>query len=287
MKKFKVKSFCKINVSLRVLKKLKNGYHSIQSLIFFCNIFDLILIKQIKGSKDKIKFYGRFKKGINNKFNTITKLLYLLRKHKLIEGKYFSIKIKKNVPHGSGLGGGSSNAATLLKFINSKMNLRLNNKEMENIGYKIGSDVPLFLKKKNALLTGKKNEIKRLQKKLALNVLIVYPNITCSTKKIYNKNRNFSLQLSKSVFNFKNKRILINFLKTEKNDLQKPAIFFYPKIKSLLNELCMIKGCYFSRITGSGSACVAIFSNMSRAFAAQRLIKLKYPKYWSFVSKTI
>ena len=76
MKKFKLKSFCKINVSLRVLKKLKNGYHSIQSLILFCNIFDLISVTQIKGSKDKIKFYGRFEKGINNKFNTITKLLY-------------------------------------------------------------------------------------------------------------------------------------------------------------------------------------------------------------------
>ena len=287
MKKFKLKSFCKINVSLRVLKKLKNGYHSIQSLILFCNIFDLISVTQIKGSKDKIKFYGRFEKGINNKFNTITKLLYLLRKQKLIEGKYFSVKIKKNIPHGSGLGGGSSNAAALLKFINSKMNLRLNNKEMENIGFKIGSDVPVFFKKSNALLTGKKNEIKRFQKKLTLNVLIVYPNVTCSTKQIYNKNRNFSSPQSKSVFNFKNKSILVNFLKAEKNDLEKSAISFYPKIKSLLSELYVIKGCHFSRITCSGSACIAIFSNMSRAIAAQRLIKLKYPKYWTFVSKTI
>jgi len=287
VKIFKVKSFCKINVSLRVLKKLKNGYHSIQSLILFCNIFDLISFTQIHGSKDKIKFYGKFKKGINNKSNTVSKLLNLLRKKRLIKGKYFSIKIKKNIPHGSGLGGGSSNAAALLKFINFKMNLRLNLKEMEKIALKIGSDVPILLKTKNVLLTGKAEEIKRLNKKFKLNVLIVYPNLTCSTKKIYNNNRNFSLPQSKLDFNFKNKKILINFLKNEKNDLQKSAIFFYPKIKTLINQLHMIEGCYFSRITGSGSACIAIFSNMSRAIAAQKLIKLKYPKYWTVVSKTI
>ena len=287
MKIFKVKSFCKINVSLRVLKKLKNGYHSIQSLILFCNIFDLISFTQIHGSKDKIKFYGKFKKGINNKSNTVSKLLNLLRKKRLIKGKYFSIKIKKNIPHGSGLGGGSSNAAALLKFINFKMNLRLNLKEMEKIALKIGSDVPILLKTKNVLLTGKAEEIKRLNKKFKLNVLIVYPNLTCSTKKIYNNNRNFSLPQSKLDFNFKNKKILINFLKNEKNDLQESAISFYPKIKTLINQLHMIEGCYFSRITGSGSACIAIFSNMSRAIAAQKLIKLKYPKYWTVVSKTI
>ena len=80
MKKFKIKSFCKINLSLRVLKKLKNGYHNIKSLVTFCDLYDVILISKTTSLKDKITFSGKFKKGISRKRNTITKLLSLLRK---------------------------------------------------------------------------------------------------------------------------------------------------------------------------------------------------------------
>ena len=67
MKKFKIKSFCKINLTLRVLKKLKTGYHNIESLITFCGLHDVILVYKIKGPKDKINFSGKFKSGINKK----------------------------------------------------------------------------------------------------------------------------------------------------------------------------------------------------------------------------
>ena len=116
MKKFKVKSFCKINLSLRVIKKLSNGYHNINSLITFCDLYDLISISKAKGLKDQISFSGKFKKRIDKMSNTITKVLYLLRKKKLLNNQVFNINIHKNIPHGSGLGGGSSNAADLLNF---------------------------------------------------------------------------------------------------------------------------------------------------------------------------
>jgi 4-diphosphocytidyl-2-C-methyl-D-erythritol kinase len=199
----------------------------------------------------------------------------------------FKINIKKNIPQGSGLGGGSGNAASLLNFFVNKMNINLTNSQTENIANQIGSDVPVYLKKKNTLITGKNGEILRLNHKFKLSVLIVYPNIICSTKKIYKRNKNFSLPLPISAFNFKSKKALVNFLKYEKNDLQDPAIKFYPKIRMIIKQLSTMKGCYFSRITGSGSACIAIFPNTSRAIAAQKLIKLKYPKYWTAVSKTI
>ena len=106
MKNFKIKSYCKINLSLRVLKKLNNGYHNIMSLITFCDLHDIISISKIGNLKDKISFSGKFKKGINNKKNTITKVLALLRRNQLIENQAFKINVQKNIPHGSGLGGG-------------------------------------------------------------------------------------------------------------------------------------------------------------------------------------
>jgi 4-diphosphocytidyl-2-C-methyl-D-erythritol kinase len=287
VKKFKIKSFCKINLSLRVLKRLSNGYHNIKSLVTFCDLHDLISISKIKGVNDKISFSGRFKKGVNKKSNTITNVLYLLRKRNFFQKQAFKIDIQKNIPHGSGLGGGSSNAANVLNFFNSKMRLKLNKDEISKIAYQIGFDTPVSLEKKNTLLTGKKGEILRLNQKFRLNILIVYPNVICSTKKIYANNKKFTFLRSQSNFYRKDKKKLIDFLKNENNDLEKTTIKFYPKVRKIINFIKSQNGCYFSRITGSGSACIGIFSNMKSAVFAQKFMKLKFPNYWCVVSKTI
>ena len=287
MKNFKIKSFCKINLSLRITKKLNNGYHNIKSLITFCELHDLILISKIRSLNDKISFTGEFKKNINQKSNTVTKVLDLFRRNKFFENQTFKINIQKNIPHGSGLGGGSSNAANLLNFFNLKMKLKLSKKKIKKMAGQIGFDVPINLERRNTFLNGKKGEILRLNDKFRLNLLIVYPNLICSTKKIYKKNRKISLLKPQSFFYIKNKKKLINLLKNENNDLEKTVIKIYPKVKKIIDYIKSQKGCYFSRITGSGSACIGIFSNMKNAIYAQKLIKLKYPKYWCVVSKTI
>ena len=287
MNNFKIKSYCKINLSLRVLKKLNSGYHNIISLITFCDLHDVISISKIRNLKDKINFSGKFKKGINEKSNTITEVLNLLRNKKLLENQAFKINIKKNIPHGSGLGGGSSNAADLLNYFNLKTKLKLNKNKIKKLASQIGSDVPVNLERKNTFLTGKKDKILRFSQKFKLNLLIVYPNLICSTKKIYQKNKKISFSKRQPSFSAISNKKLINFLKSEHNDLEKTVIKIYPKVKKIIDYIKSQKGCYFSRITGSGSACIGIFSNMKNAIYAQKLIKLKYPKYWCAVSKTI
>ena len=287
MNNFKIKSYCKINLSLRVLKKLNSGYHNIISLITFCDLHDVISISKIRNVKDKINFSGKFKKGINKKSNTITEVLNLLRNKKLLKNQAFKINIKKNIPHGSGLGGGSSNAADLLNYCNLKMKLKLNKNKIKKLASQIGSDVPVNLERKNTFLTGKKDKILRFSQKFKLNLLIVYPNLICSTKKIYQKNKKISFSKRQPSFSAISNKKLINFLKSEHNDLEKTVIKIYPKVKKIIDYIKSQKGCYFSRITGSGSACIGIFSNMKNAIYAQKLIKLKYPKYWCAVSKTI
>ena len=287
MDNIKIKSYCKINLSLKVLQKLNSGYHNIISLITFCDLHDVISISRIRNLKDEISFSGKFKKGINKKSNTITKVLNLLRSIKLLENQAFKINVRKNIPHGSGLGGGSSNAADLLNYFNSKMKLKLSKNKIKKLAGQIGFDVPVNLEKRNTFLTGKKGEILRLNQKFKLNLLIVYPNLICLTKKIYERNRKINLSKPQSFFYIKNNKKLINLLKNENNDLEKTVIKIYPKVKKIIDCIKSQKGCYFSRITGSGSACIGIFSNMKNAIYAQKLIKLKYPKYWCAVSKTI
>ena len=115
-----LKSYAKVNLSLSVNKKLKNGLHNLQSFFCLINLFDKIYIKKIKnGRSDKILFTGPFSNYIKKSDNTIKSLLLGLRKHKLINDFYY-VKVYKKIPVLSGLGGGSSNAASILKFLLKK-----------------------------------------------------------------------------------------------------------------------------------------------------------------------
>ena len=97
MKNFKIKSYCKINLSLKIINKLKNGYHNISSLITFSDLHDVISISKIEKTKDKITFSGKFCNDINQKSNTITAVLKILREKKLIKNQSFKINVKKNI----------------------------------------------------------------------------------------------------------------------------------------------------------------------------------------------
>jgi len=250
-------------------------------------LHDTISISKAKSQKDEIKFSGQFNKGINNSLNTVSKLLNLLRKKKVLNNYFFKISIKKNIPHGSGLGGGSSNAACLLNYFNIKFKLKFKNQELKILAKKIGFDVPVSLEKKNTFLSANNNQLLRINYKFKLNILIVYPNLNCSTKEVYKKNKTTSLNNLKINTYVKNNKKLIKYLINERNDLESAAIKIHPIIEKIIDLIKSEKGCYFSRITGSGSACIGIFSNMNNAINAKRKLKLKYPKYWCVTSKTI
>ena len=109
-------SYAKINLSLLVNSKQKNGLHKIQSYFCLINLKDKIKIKKIDEKSDKINFIGPFSKFVNKNDNSIKSVLALLRKLKLISS-YYSILIKKNIPVFAGLGGGTSNAFTIMKYV--------------------------------------------------------------------------------------------------------------------------------------------------------------------------
>ena len=197
MKTFLIYSFCKVNLSLRVIAKLRTGLHKIQSIVTFVNLFDIIKIKEINSEQDQIKFYGKFKHNINLKDNTISKTLDLLRKNNYLKKKKFKIYIKKNIPHSAGLGGGSMNSAALIKFFLSTYKLNINQKKLYKIANKIGSDVSLGLKIRNTFLIGGKKYPKRFEEKLKLHVVLVNPGIKCLSKNIYSRNKLFSKPYNK------------------------------------------------------------------------------------------
>ena len=97
-----LKAYGKINLYLKVIKKLKNKYHQIETLFCYFDIYDQILVSSSKTS-NQITFIGKFSKGISNTNNTILKLLNILKKYPKFNRHKFKIKIIKNLPQGSGL----------------------------------------------------------------------------------------------------------------------------------------------------------------------------------------
>jgi 4-diphosphocytidyl-2-C-methyl-D-erythritol kinase len=278
----KLKSWAKINLSLHVIKRQPNNYHNIESLITFAQIYDEIKIKRISKEENKIFFLGKFSKGIG-KNNTITKLLNLLEKDKLVKNKKFEIKIKKNIPQKSGMGGGSMNAACILKYLIKKKIVKITNKKAIELACKIGSDVVLGLEKKNSILF-KNGKVRRLNNKVNFHVLIVMPKFGCSTKNIFAEVRKFSKPLyfntNKSFFRTKN-------LVQSNNDLENIVFKKYSKIKYLKNFISSLPQVVFTRMTGTGSALVAYFKSKKTAKNAAKIFKRKYKGHWYIVSKTI
>jgi len=280
MKYYKIKSYAKINISLGILGKLKSKFHKIESLFSFINLYDEIFIKKTNNKNHKIKFYGKFSKGIS-KNNTISELLKLIEK-KLCGQKYL-IKVNKKIPLKSGMGGGSMNASSLLKFLIKNKKLTINSKEISEISSKIGSDVVIGLQKKTSILYGNGN-VKHLNNKINLYTLLIRPNFGCSTKTIYNKVKSFS----KPVFKI-NKITNINYksLSNLKNDLEEPAFKKYPKLKEIKIFMEKLDKILFVNMTGSGSTIVGYFITKKTALNAIKILNKKYKNYWCILSKTI
>jgi len=285
MDKAFLKSPAKINLSLKIGKKINDEYHDIQSVIFLINLHDQITIKKITGKKDTFKFTGKFKKNIKLKNNTVPKSMYLLRKKNIISNSAkYEIKIKKNIPVFSGLGGGSSNAATIIKYFYKKR--KIINGDINYFAKFLGSDFKLFFNK-NKIIQENFFKIENFNFKHNFYLLIVYPFKKSSTKDVYSKFKKYEEIKKLNNLNRISKLKMVDKLKSETNSLESIIISRFPIIKKVLKDLSLLKKCEFSRITGSGSACFGLFLNKKDALLGLKLIKKRFPKFWCVLSRTI
>ena len=277
----KIRSYAKINLALNIVGK-STHLHKIESLIAFVSLHDEILIKKIKANKHKISFFGKFSKGIGKK-NSISKLLDILEKRKLLKNKKFSIKINKKIPNKAGLGGGSMNAASLFKYLLKNQIIKITKNDIFEICNSIGSDVILGLNSTNLILTSK-NEIGSFKNVKKFHVLIVRPNFGCATKEIYSRVKKFY----KAEFSQPNKKMFgVNYIKRTKNQLEEISFTKYPKLRIIKSYLENTNNPFLVRMTGSGSALIAYYQSKEKTENAKKMFKRKYRNYWCISSKTI
>lgn len=277
----RIKSYAKINLALNVVGKT-SLLHKIESIIAFVDLHDTIMIRRIKSKNHEISFIGKFSKNIIQN-NSVVNLLKILEKKKLLNNQKFKIKINKQIPNKAGLGGGSMNAANILKYFVQNKIIKINKKETIEISKLVGSDVFLGINSTNSILTSQ-NKIRYFKKCKKIHTLIVKPNFGCSTKEIYAKVRKFN----KPIIKLPNKNMFnLNYLKKMNNSLEQIAMSEYPKLRSIKFYLEGLSKQVFVRMTGSGSALVAYFESREKCLNAKKMFTKKYKNYWCIVSKTI
>lgn len=266
----------KINLFLKLTGKRLDGYHELESLFAFLDLADELEVK--KSSEFKLEITGEFAKEIDPKNNLFTKILDFFVSEFGIT-KNLNINITKNIPVGAGLGGGSSDAAYFLHALNEIFCLNLSLTQLQKISLNFGSDISFLLQNHAAIVKGRGEEIVQFPEFSTIPALLINPRISVSTKKIFT---NFDGKFSEKISTNKLLRTEVSDLLKLPNDLEKPAIASLPTIAQILSEL-KNSGAKFSKMSGSGASCFAIFSDEKNLNIAAKNLTKKFPKF--FVKK--
>lgn len=293
-----IKSFAKVNLYLQVLNKRKDNFHNLSTLFCRLNLSDLIILKNRCDNLIRIKCKN--KDVPTDATNLCWQAAELLREEKKINFGV-DIEIKKNIPVGSGLGGGSSNAASVLLGLNKYWKLNLSLKKLVILGAKLGSDVPFFIYNiKFALGNQRGDKIKPLAylNRRKLWFILIYPKIKISTPLVYSKfdacqlaGRRFS-RLTRKKCNVKmlTSELLKKGVKFDskylRNDLEIATISLYPVINQVKKAFSDI-GLEKIMMSGSGAAVFALCKNQIQAQALSIKLKKQHKAWHVFRASAI
>ena len=250
----------KINLGLKVLNKRSDGLHNIVTIFQEVDFGDKIeLVKhksgcQIRSDVDWIPLDS----------SNLCHKAYRALCHELNQDLGVKISLEKRIPVGSGIGGGSANAAATLIGLNSIYNLGLNEKKLERIAVNIGADVPFFIKGGTQIGQETGYKLSPINKKLEATILLVIPKVSISTEWAYSQIKN-KLKSDNSILRFADlmRKDFLSF-KFFENDFEKIVIPAYPEIGSIKNKL-LDSGAKFASLSGSGSTVFGIFDDKAYA----------------------
>ncbi|OQX61028.1 MAG: 4-(cytidine 5'-diphospho)-2-C-methyl-D-erythritol kinase [Desulfococcus sp. 4484_241] len=254
----KVLSPAKINLFLHVTGKRKDGYHELFSLMCPVSVFDEITLEIKK--KEGITTKCDHSDVPSDESNLAHRAAALFFETTGIKSG-LSITIKKNIPVCAGLGGGSSNAASVLLHLNKHFKNPVSTKDLIRLGASIGADIPFFLYGKPAIATGIGDLLTPYSMIPNAPIVLVRPAISISTAKVY-KSYNLTLtnnEKNSTVLSF-TKESRLDFAKHLVNDLEKVTALIYPEIGEAKKELMRL-GAIGALMSGSGPTVFGIFQD--------------------------
>ena len=259
-------SYSKVNIGLKVLSQRDDGYHNINTIFQELNFGDSI---DIEKRDHGFKIIANVDWIPTNKSNICYKA-YTEIKKEFSEVKGIHIKIDKKIPIGSGLGGGSANAAALLKGIKNIYKLEVTESKLEEIGGEVGADVPFFIRGKTQLGEGIGDKLTQLPKAIIGTYLLVIPKISIRTEWAYSviKNRLNNQNKNAKFSSFINEDY--SSLQIFENDFEQIVIPAYPEIGAIKSKLLNL-GARFASLSGSGSTVYGVYDDEASAKEAELL----------------
>jgi 4-diphosphocytidyl-2C-methyl-D-erythritol kinase len=275
MKNLHIRSFAKINISLNITKKRKDGFHELDSVMLPISLHDSLVVSRLNNAANSCVTVDDFSIGTFS-YNLATFSIEKLQSVYHFDDK-FRIFIHKVIPIQAGLGGGSSNAAFTMKAVNQMLKLGATDEELIELGKTLGCDIPFFIKCKPARVQGVGEILTPITIKNNYYVLLVKPELGCSTKEVYGISDTMKLKTGnidnviKALEDGDDELLAANI----SNALQEPAIQLVPAIQSIIDEL-KENGLKMVQVTGSGSAVFALSTNKKQLVKVFKKLEDRY-----------
>ena len=256
-----LQSPAKLNLMLHITSQRADGYHNLQTAFQFISLYDEL---SFQVTKDGLISRNGDNQGIPQQDDLIIRAARLLQNHTQTK-LGAKITIRKKIPMGGGLGGGSSNAATTLLALNYLWKTGQNQRQLQQLGLKLGADVPIFIYGQSAWAEGVGDQLSPL--KLPENwFFVLHPQVFVSTKQIFS-----SKHLTRDSHPIK----IRAFLEGDGRNVCEPvACELYPEIQTAIDWLGKFSP---ARMTGTGACIFAAFDSFEKANAVQSLL----PENWT------
>lgn len=289
--KITVEAHAKINLSLDIIGKKENGYHEVRMIMQELRLHDDVVVA--KRTDGKIKLDGEID-GIKgslefNESNLCIKAAKLMQdKFEITDG--FDIFLRKRIPIAAGLAGGSSDAAATMKAIreiegrhpyrdeNENPHQVISDGELCSLGATLGADIPFCIMGGTILSEGIGEILKPLEKMPVYPVILVKPDFSVSTRKVYEKydsEKEISHPDTDRLLNLLNEKNFDTFFISTRNVLEDVTAKVHPEIREI-EDLLYEKDALLSMMSGSGPTVYSLFDDDDIAFRALNAVKEKY-----------
>lgn len=280
----KITAPAKLNLFLHITGRRDDGYHLLESVFVFTHFGDEITLTH--SDTLQLTITGPFEKTLHHNAlenNLVFRAATLLKKMGNVDHNAH-ITLSKHIPIAAGLGGGSSDAASVLIGLNQLWQLHLDIPRLCEIGLTLGADVPACITKQSALISG----IGEIHRPLQLpcsspSVLLVNPNIPLSTQTVFKQFQEDRATFTPSFdhpLQWTMWSDFCSYLRKQQNDLELPAIRHVPVIQDIIHLLETQTDCLLARMSGSGPTCFGLFKTEAAARLAAKALRLVMPTVW-------
>lgn len=274
----------KINLTLEVLGKRADGYHELQSLVAFADARDQVTLDLSQPLAVTVS--GPFAGSLAGTNLIETTLQLIAREAPAL--RLGTVHLEKNLPVAAGIGGGSADAAAVMRAVQSANPQAGRDVDWTALAVRIGADVPVCLTSRLSWMSGLGERVTRLNLSTppAIPAVIVNPLVPVPTDKTAQVFR--ALRASPLPENFapadlpeiRTEGDLLRTVRSSQNSLETPCRAVVPAVDDVLKELEALPGAQLTRMSGGGPTCFALFESSAAAQAAAALLAVAHPSWW-------